>query len=296
MIPTLHRFATSYVFQASTVTTNPSHPIVLPFTRHDFSTTNPHRRPRPILSARLQFSSTRFDPQHKPQRLSKSIGASRFVSNQPPHHTSHSRHHPSLLRIRASFVQTTVHMTSTQSQSATTPAQNTTAAPSAPSYASAAGATKKPASTPLVVTGADPSSVAGSSVASSQNASSSVNGRQSIPPAVPTIANGASSQNGESSDHNRNGSVSITAPGNGYANTAPGIQFGFEKTPQPSAAVPIPAGQVPTPAQSPAPIPRPSASGGKPGATESQFKIGSFPNDGDVSSDASGLRRTLLPD
>lgn len=169
-------------------------------------------------------------------------------------------------------------MTSTQSQSATTPAQSTTAAPSAPSYASAAGATKKPASTPLVVTGADPSSVSGSSVASS-----SVNGRQSVPSVVPTIANGTSSQNGDGPDHNRNGSVSITAPGNGFANAAPGIQFGFDKTPQPSAAVPIPAGQVPTPAQSPAPIPRPSASGGKPGATESQFKIGSFPNDGDVS-------------
>lgn len=174
-------------------------------------------------------------------------------------------------------------MTSTQSQSASTPAQNTTAAPSAPSYASAAGATKKPVSTPLVVTGADPSSAAGSSGASSQTVSSAANGRQSIPPAVPTIANGTSSQNGDGLDHNRNGSVSITAPGNGFANATPGIQFGFDKTPQPSAAVPIPAGQIPTPAQSPAPIPRPSASGGKPGATESQFKIGSFPNEGDVS-------------
>lgn len=181
-------------------------------------------------------------------------------------------------------------MTSTASQPASTPAPNNTAASTAPSYASAAGATKKPASTPLVVTGANPPSVAGSSAASAstQNAPSPVNGRQSIPPAVPTIANGTSSLNGDSTDHSRNGSVSITAPGNGYTNkaAAPGIQFGFEKTPQPSSAVPIPAGvgnaqRVPSPALSPAPIPQPSASGGKPGATDSQFKIGSFPNDGD---------------
>lgn len=183
-------------------------------------------------------------------------------------------------------------MTPTASQPASTPAPNNTAASTAPSYASAAGATKKPASTPLVVTGANPPSVAGASAAaaSTQHAASPVNGRQSISPAVPTIANGTSSLNGDSADHSRNGSVSITAPGNGYTNkaAAPGIQFGFEKTPQPSSAVPIPAGvghaqRVPSPALSPAPIPQPSASGGKPGATDSQFKIGSFPNDGDVS-------------
>ncbi|KAJ4425023.1 hypothetical protein N0V82_000305 [Gnomoniopsis sp. IMI 355080] len=181
-------------------------------------------------------------------------------------------------------------MTSTASQPASTPAPNNTAASTAPSYASAAGATKKPASTPLVVTGANPPSVAGSSAASAstQNAPSPVNGRQPVPPAVPTIANGTSSLNGDPADHSRNGSVSITAPGNGYTNkaAAPGIQFGFDKTPQPSSAVPIPAGvgnaqRVPSPALSPAPIPQPSASGGKPGATDSQFKIGSFPNDGD---------------
>lgn len=216
----------------------------------------------------------------------------RFLTTSSSHLTSIPTSRSSPPASTHSVPSTTVHMTSTASQPASTPAPNNTAASTAPSYASAAGASKKPASTPLVVTGANPPSVVGSSAASAstQNAPSPVNGRQSIPPAVPTIANGTSSLNGDSADHSRNGSVSITAPGNGYTNkaAAPGIQFGFEKTPQPSSAVPIPAGggnaqPVPSPAASPAPIPQPSASGGKPGATDSQFKIGSFPNDSDVS-------------
>lgn len=184
-------------------------------------------------------------------------------------------------------------MTSTASQPTSTPAPNTTAASTATSYASAAGATKKSSSTPLVVTGANPpAAVAGSSAASGQNAKSAsgsnLNGRQSVSPAVPTVANGTSSLNGDSTNHGRNGSVTIAAPGNGYNNktTAPGIQFGFEKTPQPTPAAPvtIPGSQrIPSPAHSPSPIPQPSASGGKPGSTENAFKIGSFTNDGDVS-------------
>lgn len=175
-------------------------------------------------------------------------------------------------------------MTSTASQPTTSTAPNTTAASTAPSYASAAGASKKRSSTPLVVTGANPpSSVAGSSAPSTQQ-----NGRQSVSPAVPTVANGSSSLNGDSANHSRNGSVTIAAPGNGYNNkaTAPGIQFGFEKTPQPTPAAPvaIPGSQrISSPNQSPSPIPQPSVSGGKPGATDSQIKIGSFTNDGDVS-------------
>ncbi|CAN8097264.1 unnamed protein product [Discula destructiva] len=191
-------------------------------------------------------------------------------------------------------------MTSTQSQPATTPAQNTTAATSAPSYASAAGAAKKPASTPLVVTGANPPSVAGSSVASSQNVSIPLNGQSSVPLAGPTVANGTSSLNGDATDHSRNGSVSITAPGNGFSNAALPLKFGYDKTPQPSSAVPIPAGvghvqQIPSPALSPAPIPQPSASGGKPGTTESQFKIGSFTDPVDRIAAMRGPNPTSVP-
>lgn len=185
-------------------------------------------------------------------------------------------------------------MTSTASQPINTTAPNTSAASTAPSYASAAGAAKKPSSTPLVVTGANPSSAPGSSASSTaQNAAKSssvanMNGRQPASSAGPTVANGTSSLNGDAANHGRNGSVTIAAPGNGYNNKAPaqGIQFGFDKTPQPTPAAPvgIPGAQhVPSPAHSPSPIPQPSASGGKPGATESAFKIGSFTNDGDVS-------------
>lgn len=183
-------------------------------------------------------------------------------------------------------------MTSSASQPNTNSAPNTTAASTAPSYASAAGATKKPSSTPLVVGANPPSSVAGASAASNQHAKNpsvaNVNGRQSVSPAVPTVAHG-NNLNGDSANHGRNGSVTIAAP-NGYNNKAPAprdIQFGYDKTPQPtpSAPVPIPGAQrVPSPAHSPSPIPQPSASGGKPGATDSAFKIGSFTNDGDVSS------------
>ncbi|PSS03788.1 hypothetical protein BD289DRAFT_449235 [Coniella lustricola] len=109
--------------------------------------------------------------------------------------------------------------------------------------------------------------------------------RQSVSPAVPTIANGTSSLNGDAASHSRNGSVTIAAPGNnGYNPKSAGsnIQFGYDKTPQPAQAQPISiAGRIPSPAQSPSPIPQPSASGGKPGATDNSFKIGSFTNDGD---------------
>lgn len=191
-------------------------------------------------------------------------------------------------------------MTSSASQPNTNPAPNTTAASTAPSYASAAGATKKSSSTPLVVGANPPSSVAGSSAASTQHAKNpsvaNANGIQSVSPAVPTVAHG-NTLNGDSASHGRNGSVTIAAP-NGYNNKAPAprdIQFGYDKTPQPtpSAPVPIPGAQrIPSPAHSPSPIPQPSASGGKPGATDSAFKIGSFTNDGDVSPNVSSRQPT----
>ncbi|ROV98184.1 hypothetical protein VSDG_04380 [Cytospora chrysosperma] len=188
-------------------------------------------------------------------------------------------------------------MTSTASQPNTTPAPNNTAASSAPSYASAAGATKKPASTPLVVTGATNSSATVNQHAKTSSVSN-MNGRSSVTPAVPTVA-ATPSVNGGSADHSRNGSVTIAANGpNSYlanggtvSNKPPGIQFGYadaspampHSTPQQNSSAPMPipgAGRAVSPATSPLPIPQ-LTSGGKPGNTENSFKIGSYTNDGD---------------
>lgn len=199
-------------------------------------------------------------------------------------------------------------MTSTASQPNTTPAPNTTAAPTAPSYASAAGAAKKPASTPLVVGAANPSAVAGSSATATQNApspsSSNVNGRPSVAPAVPAVPTVAATPNinGGSGDHVRNGSVTIPqngptsylANGGAVSNKPPGLQFGYAEaspamphsTPQLNATAPVNipgAGRNPSPAPSPSPIPQNITSGGRPGNTESTFKIGSFTGEVDVS-------------
>ncbi|KAH8783286.1 hypothetical protein F5883DRAFT_516078 [Diaporthe sp. PMI_573] len=197
-------------------------------------------------------------------------------------------------------------MTSTASQPNTNPAPNTTAASTAPSYASAAGAAKKPASTPLVVGAANPSVVAGSSAAAPQNAPSSsasnVNGRPSVTPAVPAVPTVAATPNvnGGSGDHARNGSVTIPpngptsylANGGAVSNKPPGLQFGYAEaspamphsTPQLNASAPVNipgAGRNPSPAPSPSPIPQNLTSGGRPGNTENTFKIGSFTNEGD---------------
>lgn len=201
-------------------------------------------------------------------------------------------------------------MTSTASQQTQIPAPNQPAA-STTSYASAAGATKKPA-TPLIATGSNPPPVVVGSSAPQHGKSSSispVNGRPSITPAVPTVsaapavAHGSSNMNGNSSDHSRKPSVTISANGpNSYAaNGGPvggakaGIQFGFSdspamqhSTPQPTTAAPIPIPgnsnpRVQSPAHSPSPIPQPSASGGKPPSTgpDGGFRIGSFGGDGE---------------
>ncbi|KAI0166062.1 hypothetical protein GGR57DRAFT_488926 [Xylariaceae sp. FL1272] len=190
-------------------------------------------------------------------------------------------------------------------------ASNNTAAPAAPSYASAAGAVKKPA-TPVVATGSNQPIVAtGSHVQSSHHAKSSsvspLNGRPNIMPAVPAavpnappVAHGTSNLNGHA-DHTRKTSVTMSANGpNSYSanggSGAPkaGIQFGYQdspsashSTPQPSAApIPIPgaAGRgVTEPRNSPSPIPMPAVSGGKPpssGAPSSAtLNFGSFDGD-----------------
>ncbi|KAG8165610.1 hypothetical protein KVR01_004162 [Diaporthe batatas] len=196
-------------------------------------------------------------------------------------------------------------MTSTASQPNTNPAPNTTAASTAPSYASAAGAAKKPASAPLVVGAANPSAVAGSSAAAPQNApssASSVNGRPPVAPAVPAVPTVAATPNinGGSGDHARNGSVTIPpngptsylANGGAVSNKPPGLQFGYAEaspamqhsTPQLNASAPVNipgAGRNPSPAPSPSPIPQNLTSGGRPGNTDSSFKIGSYNNEGD---------------
>ncbi|KAL0930786.1 eukaryotic translation initiation factor subunit [Colletotrichum truncatum] len=196
-------------------------------------------------------------------------------------------------------------MTSTASPQSN-PAPNSSAATSAPSYASAAGANKKQASTPLIATGSNPPVVVGGS--SAQNAKPSapspVNGRPPITPAVPAapaVAHGSSNMNGNAADHSRKSSVTLSANGpNSFApnggpvgGSKPGIQFGYNSpavahsTPQSTAApIPIPGTnqRVPSPAHSPSPIPQPSASGGRPPsgmAPSGAMTFGSLGSDGD---------------
>ncbi|KAI1131512.1 hypothetical protein F5Y10DRAFT_286438 [Nemania abortiva] len=196
-------------------------------------------------------------------------------------------------------------MTSTASQHPANPASNNPAAPAATSYASAAGAAKKQSSTPVVATGSNPPIVAaGSSGPASNHAKSSsispMNGRPNIMPAVPAVAHGTSTINGQT-EHNRKSSVTMSANGpNSYsangapAGAKPNIQFKYQdspsashSTPQPPAApVPIPGAAsrgVTEPRHSPSPIPQPAASGGRPpsGAAPSGSTVafGSFDND-----------------
>ncbi|KAI2637334.1 hypothetical protein GGS21DRAFT_489109 [Xylaria nigripes] len=196
-------------------------------------------------------------------------------------------------------------MTSTASQQPANPASNNTAAPAATSYASAAGAAKKPSSTPVVATGSNPPVVAGGSSAPPPNNAKSfsvspMNGRPNIMPAVPAVAHGTSTLNGQN-DHNRKSSVtmSMNAPNTysangGSAGAKPEIQFRYQESPapshsipqHPSAPVPIPGASgrgVTEPRHSPSPIPQPSASGGRPpsGAppANSMLSFGSLENE-----------------
>ncbi|KAK4200560.1 hypothetical protein QBC40DRAFT_296539 [Triangularia verruculosa] len=190
-------------------------------------------------------------------------------------------------------------MTSTASQNNPTPATASNAPAAVPSYASAAGASKKPASTPLIATGSHPPVVAGSTVPPNGKSANvpPMNGRQNITPAVP-VARGTSIANG--SDHTRKPSVTISAnaPAGHLANGGPvggSIKFGFESpaiahsTPQPAGAtpIPIPGGanpRVASPAHSPSPIPQSHQSGGGLGqrAAPAQGPVfGSFPGEAD---------------
>lgn len=202
-------------------------------------------------------------------------------------------------------------MTSTAGQPNTNPA-TTPSAPAATSYASAAGANKKPTSTPLIATGSQPPVVVGSSAPAGQNGKPAIpapmNGRPNITPAVPVagppVARGSAIVNG-GADHARKSSVTISAnaPASHSANGGlvgghKNIQFGFNEspaiahsTPQMGGAAPIPIpgsgnARIPSPAHSPSPIPQiPQQSGGQraPSMTQAPPTFGSFPGDNDVS-------------
>lgn len=182
---------------------------------------------------------------------------------------------------------------------------NNGASQSAQSYASA---TRKAVSSPPVATGSSSQSpaVAVGNVAPVQHGKSSsispVNGRSSIPPAVPVVSTPAiASSNGNAMEHSRKSSVTING---GYVanGSSKAIQFGSlvespaatHSTPQisqsttSSAPIAIPSNpRVTSPAQSPSPIPQPTASGGgRPpaGLQSAGMTFGSHPGgDGDVS-------------
>ncbi|QYS99489.1 MIF4G domain-containing protein [Trichoderma simmonsii] len=198
-------------------------------------------------------------------------------------------------------------MTSPANQQTPIPA-TTTNAPTATSYASAAGAPKKSAQAPVVAPTSNAPLVVGSSAQPAQNAKaasspSPVNGKQAVPPAVPAVARG--SFNGSGPEHLRKGSVTMAANGpSGYVanggsigGAKSGIQFGYDSpamghsTPHVGHSAPIPVPdannnhRVPSPAHSPAPIPQPSASGGRPPSSlqqpTNQMTFGSLGSDGD---------------
>jgi translation initiation factor 4G len=203
-------------------------------------------------------------------------------------------------------------MTSTASQQNQNPAQTPAAPVATPSYASAAGANKKPTTSPRSAAGSHPPVVVGSSAPAAQNGKTStaapMNGRPNIAPAVPTVvtppvARGSSIVNG-GADHARKSSVTISAnaPASHIANGGPaggpkGIQFGFNEspaiahsTPQAGGPAPIPIPgsgnpRIQSPAHSPSPIPQmPQQSGGgqrAPSVPQAPVTFGSFPGDND---------------
>ncbi|TLD34097.1 hypothetical protein PspLS_00496 [Pyricularia sp. CBS 133598] len=186
-------------------------------------------------------------------------------------------------------------MTSPASTQDQNPAQNPSAS-SATSYASAAGAAKKPSSTPLSAQGSNPppvvvgSSAPGNPQHGNKPAASPVNGRPAITPAIPAVA-------GATNGHDRKTSVTISANGGPVGGPKGNIQFGYKEspgivhsTPQQGTTAPIPIpgnnARVPSPAHSPSPIPQPSASGGRPPSMMAQdggpsMKFGSLGGDGE---------------
>ena len=202
-------------------------------------------------------------------------------------------------------------MTSTASPPNQNPAPTPAAPAGAPSYASAAGANKKPTSSPLIATGSQPPVVVGSSSAQNGKPSTAapLNGRPNFTPAVPVatppISRGSAIVNG-GPDHARKSSVTISAnapaghiANGGHVGAHKNIQFGFNESPAVAhstpqmggaAPIPIPGGgnpRIQSPAHSPSPIPQmPQQSGGgqrAPNMTQAPLTFGSFPGDNDVS-------------
>ena len=169
-----------------------------------------------------------------------------------------------------------------------TTSQNSQAQSQASALSYSAAATKKStASSPAVAVGT-------ASGPGQQNGSNAQANARPIPPAVPAVVNGSSN------DHSRKSSVTINGGPVGGQKTG-GIQFGSitdspaasHSTPQivqsSSAPIAIPGGnntaRVPSPAQSPSPIPQPVASGGRPPSVSqgNGMTFGSLGGDGDVS-------------
>ncbi|TVY56003.1 Eukaryotic translation initiation factor 4 gamma [Lachnellula cervina] len=219
---------------------------------------------------------------------------------------------------------------SQQSQNPSQASHSSSASQSTVSYANAA----KAVSSPPIATGSStpsPAVAVGGSAPVQHGKTSSispVNGRSSIPPAVPAvsaapaIAHSSAVANGSATDHSRKSSVTISATGpNGFVpNGGPvggsksGIQFGSitdspaasHSTPQvaqptSSAPISIPSNpRVTSPAQSPTPIPQPSASGGRPpsglAGQGNGVTFGSLGGDGDRHMrQASGTQGPLAP-
>jgi translation initiation factor 4G len=205
-------------------------------------------------------------------------------------------------------------MTSTaqQPQIPSQASNTSSASQSAQSYASA---TKKAVSSPAIATGSStpsPAVAVGGAAPVQQHVKSTsispANGRTAITPAVPAVstpvvAHSTSALNGNSTDHSRKSSVTISANG-GYPNGGPvggqkaGIQFGSitdspaatHSTPavaQSTSSAPMAIPRGPSPAQSPSPIPQPAASGGgipTRGLNGAGMTFGSPGGDGDVCS------------
>ncbi|CAK7563698.1 MAG: hypothetical protein SEPTF4163_001573 [Sporothrix epigloea] len=166
-------------------------------------------------------------------------------------------------------------------------ASNARSASVSPLNSSAAGSSTKSGNANGTMSGnAAPS-------AGATTAKGSGNNNKAIAPAVPTVLNGSS---GIAADHARKSSVTISATGpssfianGGGAPKAPLPKFGYDESPAIAHSTPsqsmIGNQRVPSPAQSPIPIPQPSASGGRPPPTISQdgssMKFGSFGGDGD---------------
>lgn len=242
-----------------------------------------------ILYTPLDKSETRFD-------ICSTTSTVRIPTRLPSQH---------VIIYHQTNVDNSMTSVSQPTQPPSSASNNNGAPQSAQSYASA---TRKAVSSPPVATGSSSQSpaVAVGNVAPVQHGKSSsispVNGRSSIPPAVPVVSTPAiASSNGNAMEHSRKSSVTING---GYVanGSSKAIQFGSlvespaatHSTPQisqsttSSAPIAIPSNpRVTSPAQSPSPIPQPTASGGgRPpaGLQSAGMTFGSHPGgDGDVS-------------